>query len=66
MLVRQMLRSSDMKMEPVLAVDDDKINKNSYYRRCKGTGYIKDIPELARKFGIKNYNSNTYSKCKET
>ena len=53
MLVRQMLRSSDMKMEPVLAVDDDKINKNSYYRRCKGTGYIKDIPELVRKFGIK-------------
>ncbi|MDU9418810.1 nucleoside-diphosphate sugar epimerase/dehydratase [Staphylococcus lloydii] len=54
MLVRQMLRSSDMKMEPVLAVDDDK-NKQKIVitEGVKVQGYIKDIPELARKFGIK-------------
>lgn len=54
MLVRQMLRSSDMKMEPVLAVDDDK-NKQKIVitEGVKVQGYIKDIPELVRKFGIK-------------
>lgn len=54
MLVRQMLRSSDMKMEPVLAVDDDK-NKQKIVitEGVKVQGYINDIPELVKRFGIK-------------
>lgn len=54
MLVRQMLRSADMKMEPVLAVDDDK-NKQKIVitEGVKVQGYIKDIPELVKKFKIK-------------
>lgn len=54
MLVRQMLRSSDMRMEPVLAVDDDK-NKQKIVitEGVKVQGYIKDIPELVKKFKIK-------------
>ncbi|WP_192959425.1 polysaccharide biosynthesis protein [Staphylococcus cohnii] len=54
MLVRQMLRSSDMKMEPVLAVDDDKNKQRIVITEgVKVQGYIKDIPELVKKFGIK-------------
>lgn len=54
MLIRQMLRSSDMKMEPVLAVDDDKYKQKLVITEgVKVQGYIKDIPELVRKFGIK-------------
>lgn len=54
MLVRQMLRSADMKMEPVLAVDDDK-NKQKIVitEGVKVQGYIKDIPELVKKLKIK-------------
>ena len=54
MLIRQMLRSNDMRMEPVLAVDDD-INKQriTITERVKVQGYIKDIPELVKKFQIK-------------
>lgn len=54
LLVRQMLRSSYMKMEPVLAVDDDK-NKQKIVitEGVKVQGYIKDIPELVKKFKIK-------------
>ncbi|RIL39691.1 polysaccharide biosynthesis protein, partial [Staphylococcus equorum] len=54
MLIRQMLRSSDMRMQPVLAVDDD-INKQkiTITERVKVQGYIKDIPELVKKFQIK-------------
>ncbi|PTE26901.1 polysaccharide biosynthesis protein [Staphylococcus equorum] len=54
MLIRQMLRSSDMRMQPVLAVDDD-INKQkiTITERVKVQGYIKDIPELVSKFQIK-------------
>ena len=54
MLIRQMLRSKDMRMEPVLAVDDD-VNKQriTITERVKVQGYIKDIPELVRKFQIK-------------
>ncbi|MGJ5715830.1 nucleoside-diphosphate sugar epimerase/dehydratase [Staphylococcus equorum] len=54
MLVRQMLRSQDMRMQPVLAVDDD-INKQkiTITERVKVQGYIKDIPELVKKFQIK-------------
>lgn len=54
MLIRQMLRSSDMKMEPVLAVDDDKYKQKLVITEgVKVQGYIKDVPELVRKFGIK-------------
>ncbi|WP_432717510.1 nucleoside-diphosphate sugar epimerase/dehydratase [Staphylococcus equorum] len=54
MLIRQMLRSKDMRMEPVLAVDDD-VNKQriTITERVKVQGFIKDIPELVRKFQIK-------------
>ncbi|MGO3497602.1 MAG: polysaccharide biosynthesis protein [Staphylococcus equorum] len=54
MLIRQMLRTNDMRMEPVLAVDDD-INKQriTITERVKVQGYIKDIPELVKKFQIK-------------
>lgn len=54
LLVRQMLRSSYVKMEPVLAVDDDK-NKQKIVitEGVKVQGYIKDIPELVKKFKIK-------------
>ncbi|WP_419795621.1 polysaccharide biosynthesis protein [Staphylococcus equorum] len=54
MLIRQMLRSSDMRMQPVLAVDDD-INKQkiTITERVKVQGYINDIPELVKKFQIK-------------
>lgn len=54
MLIRQMLRSHDMRMEPVLAVDDD-INKQriTITERVKVQGCIKDIPELVKKFQIK-------------
>ncbi|OIS62113.1 hypothetical protein A4A34_00060 [Staphylococcus equorum] len=54
LLIRQMLRSNDMRMEPVLAVDDD-VNKQkiTITERVKVQGYIKDIPELVSKFQIK-------------
>ena len=54
MLIRQMLRSNDMRMEPILAVDDD-FNKQriTITERVKVQGYIKDIPELVKKFQIK-------------
>lgn len=53
MLIRQMLRSNNMGMEPVLAVDDD-VNKQkiTIMERVKVQGYIKDIPELVKKFQI--------------
>ncbi|MEB7690478.1 polysaccharide biosynthesis protein [Staphylococcus equorum] len=54
MLVRQMLRSNDMRMQPVLAVDDDtNKQKITITERVKVQGYIKDIPELVSKFQIK-------------
>ncbi|WP_269667876.1 nucleoside-diphosphate sugar epimerase/dehydratase [Staphylococcus xylosus] len=54
MLIRQMLRSHDMRMQPVLAVDDDKNKqKITITERVKVQGYIKDIPELVKKFQIK-------------
>lgn len=54
MLIRQMLRSKDMRMQPVLAVDDD-INKQkmTITERVKVQGYINNIPELVKKFQIK-------------
>ncbi|WP_426456898.1 polysaccharide biosynthesis protein [Staphylococcus cohnii] len=54
MLIRQMLRSHDMRMQPVLAVDDDKEKqKITITERVKVQGYIKDIPELVKRFNIK-------------
>nr|WP_245336263.1 nucleoside-diphosphate sugar epimerase/dehydratase [Staphylococcus sp. GDY8P67P] len=54
MLIRQMLRSHDMRMQPVLAVDDDKEKqKMTITERVRVQGYIKDIPELVKKFNIK-------------
>lgn len=54
MLIRQMLRSQDMRMQPVLAVDDDKNKqKITITERVKVQGYIKDIPDLVKKFRIK-------------
>ncbi|MDW4233717.1 polysaccharide biosynthesis protein [Staphylococcus saprophyticus] len=54
MLIRQMLRSHDMRMQPVLAVDDDKNKQNiTITERVKVQGYIKDIPDLVKKFRIK-------------
>ncbi|MEB8096977.1 polysaccharide biosynthesis protein [Staphylococcus xylosus] len=53
-LIRQMLRSQDMRMQPVLAVDDDKNKqKMTITERVKVQGYIEDIPELVKKFRIK-------------
>lgn len=54
MLIRQMLRSHDMRMQPVLAVDDDKEKqKMTITERVKVQGYIKDIPELVKIYNIK-------------
>lgn len=54
MLIRQMLRSQDMRMQPVLAVDDDSDKqKITITERVKVQGYIKDIPELVKRFNIK-------------
>lgn len=53
-LIRQMLRSQDMRIQPVLAVDDDKNKqKMTITERVKVQGYVKDIPELVKKFRIK-------------
>lgn len=54
MLIRQMLRSHDMRMQPVLAVDDDEEKqKMTITERVKVQGYIKDIPELVKRYNIK-------------
>ncbi|MGN4240626.1 polysaccharide biosynthesis protein [Staphylococcus equorum] len=54
LLIRQMLRSPNMNLEPVLAVDDDdNKQKIAISEGVKVQGYIKDIPELVNKFEIK-------------
>lgn len=54
LLIRQMLKSQDMRMQPILAVDDDKNKqKITITERVKVQGYIKDVPELVKKFRIK-------------
>jgi len=54
MLIRQMLSTPYMGMEPVTVVDDDKNKQNlSIYAGVKVQGYIKDIPELVKKYKIK-------------
>lgn len=54
MLIRQMLKSDEMKLEPVLAVDDDEHKRNiTITEGVKVQGEIADIPELVRKYKIK-------------
>ncbi|WP_425463246.1 polysaccharide biosynthesis protein [Macrococcus equipercicus] len=54
MLIRQMLSTPYMGMEPVTVVDDDKNKQNlSIYAGVKVQGYVKDIPELVKKYKIK-------------
>ncbi len=54
MLIRQMLKSDEMKLEPVLAVDDDEHKRNAISEGSKLQGKItEDIPELVRKYKIK-------------
>lgn len=54
MLIRQMLKSDEMKLEPVLVVDDDEHKRNiTITEGVKVQGKIADIPELVRKYKIK-------------
>lgn len=54
MLIRQMLRSNEMRLEPVLAVDDDKNKQKMIITEgVKVQGTVSEIPELVNKFHIK-------------
>ncbi|PTI71935.1 polysaccharide biosynthesis protein [Mammaliicoccus vitulinus] len=54
LLIRQMMNTPYMGMEPVLVVDDDpNKQKMSIASGVKIQGYIADIPELVKKFNIK-------------
>ncbi|HCZ8631675.1 TPA: polysaccharide biosynthesis protein [Staphylococcus aureus] len=54
LLIRQMMNTPYMGMEPVLVVDDDSNKqKMSIASGVKVQGYITDIPELVKKFNIK-------------
>lgn len=54
LLIRQMLRSAEMGLEPVLAVDDDpQKRKLTIAEGVKVQGKIDDIPNLVNKFRIK-------------
>lgn len=54
LLIRQMINTPDMGMEPVLVVDNDpNKQKMSIVGRIKVQGYIKDIPDLVKRFNIK-------------
>lgn len=54
LLIRQMLSTPNMNMEPVLVVDDDPVKQNiSLTSGVKVQGYIENIPELVKKFKIK-------------
>lgn len=54
LLIRQMLNTPYMGMEPVLVVDDDpNKQKLSITSGVKVQGYISDIPDLVKKFNIK-------------
>lgn len=54
LLIRQMLKSPEMNLEPVLAVDDDpNKRKLTIADTVKVQGTIKDIPYLVNKFKIK-------------
>ncbi|WP_411814963.1 polysaccharide biosynthesis protein [Mammaliicoccus vitulinus] len=54
LLIRQMMNTPYMGMEPVLVVDDDpNKQKMSIASGVKVQGYIADIPDLVKKFNIK-------------
>ncbi|WP_416351070.1 polysaccharide biosynthesis protein [Staphylococcus saprophyticus] len=54
LLIRQMMNTPYMGMEPVLVVDDDpNKQKMSIASGVKVQGYITDIPDLVKKFNIK-------------
>ncbi|MBC3013384.1 nucleoside-diphosphate sugar epimerase/dehydratase [Staphylococcus haemolyticus] len=54
LLIRQMLRSPEMGLEPVLAVDDDpQKRKLTIVEGVKVQGKVDDIPNLVNKFRIK-------------
>lgn len=54
LLIRQMVNTPYMGMEPVLVVDDNpNKQKMSIASGVKVQGYIKDIPDLVKKFNIK-------------
>ncbi|MEB8068892.1 polysaccharide biosynthesis protein [Mammaliicoccus fleurettii] len=54
LLIRQMMNTPYMGMEPVLVVDDDpNKQKMSIASGVKVQGYISDIPDLVKKFNIK-------------
>lgn len=54
LLIRQMMNTPYMGMEPVLVVDDDpNKQKMSIASGVKVQGYIKDIPDLVKKFNVK-------------
>ncbi|OOV76415.1 polysaccharide biosynthesis protein [Mammaliicoccus fleurettii] len=54
LLIRQMINTPYMGMEPVLVVDDDpNKQKLSITSGVKIQGYISDIPDLVKKFNIK-------------
>lgn len=54
LLIRQMMNTPYMGMEPVLVVDDNpNKQKMSIASGVKVQGYIKDIPDLVKKFNIK-------------
>ncbi|MEX2948679.1 nucleoside-diphosphate sugar epimerase/dehydratase [Staphylococcus warneri] len=54
MLIRQMLKSNEMRLEPVLAVDDDNNKQKMIITEgVKVQGKIKNIPELVNRFRIK-------------
>lgn len=52
-LVKQMVNSPDMDMDPVLIVDDDPAKQNlSVTEGIKVRGVIEDIPDLVKKYSI--------------
>lgn len=54
LLIRQMLNSPSMAMEPVVAVDDDYNKQNIVLtERVKVQGYTTDIPDLVKRYCIK-------------
>ncbi|PTE34674.1 hypothetical protein BUY94_02960 [Mammaliicoccus fleurettii] len=54
LLIRQMINTPYMGMEPVLVVDDDPNKQRmSITSGVKVQGYISDIPDLVKKFNIK-------------
>ncbi|MGT2356829.1 nucleoside-diphosphate sugar epimerase/dehydratase [Staphylococcus aureus] len=53
MLIRQMLKSDEMKLEPVLAVDDDEHKRNITITRGVDKVKLRIFRSLVRKYKIK-------------